>query len=287
LVDDEITGVISDVNALMTRTNGLPGRLTNLQNTGNAIEGAVGEVQTTVDNVQGKVEDVQSKVGDVQDKIADISETVRNQKDSLTDDLLDLISESLEELKTLAAEQREGLAEFRGTGDDCSSAECIQFKSDITELFTNMQGLSNTLLDQGVELEVDVDFGAVNQVLDLLPASGLYPIYLATTREVNLFDSGLAELIAQMDADMRAVSGEEDEAGGLPSPLSCEAMLARPAFFSKATDSLFAGGGAVRLLGKIVGATATTGVVEKDIQTHGYAGLSIESNYRQMIGNIL
>jgi len=201
--------------------------------------------------------------------------------------MLDAIDDALEVLQQNITEDRDGLAAFRGSSGDCTSVECMQFRGDLATLLTNMENLSNTLveLDPGIGVSAQIDLTRLRNIFQSLPSAGLYPLYRATSRDTDLFGSGIIPLLGDMEAKVLVV--KDGIQSNIPRPGQCSYIMGDPDQFATAASAVRGGGKVLILMGKVFDAWGSTYVSGKPVQVHGYVGIAVENNFRKSLGLFL
>jgi len=129
----------------------------------NQIFNKLDNVQTVVGSVNSKVGDVQTKVGDVQEKVVTVHSGVVDGLNAVTGDMRDRLTESLNGAQRTLDEIIAGRDAFLDPGCGAGTP-CGNFRADMLAFLTNLQALSNGLVDiaiGGAPFDFESSYGRI------------------------------------------------------------------------------------------------------------------------------
>jgi hypothetical protein len=163
-----------------------------------------------IKNILKDTKDAAKNTADISDQVdglGDVVGIVQENLASLSGDMRDLLEEVPDTIKRIRAEQTEGIDAFLG-GNDCGAGSpCDQFKHNIANFITELQSMVNELsgLDPSSPLRLQIDLGRFSSPLLVAPGRLLFPLYLAVTSNIDLFDHDLSSYFAEVRKNLAVV----------------------------------------------------------------------------------
>lgn len=294
-LDDRIDGVDTRINGIDTRVDG--------------VESSVDDIDTNIGTLLDRTDNLPTKLSNLQDEVDDVPEVVQNMREGrgkVTQEMLDAIDDEVEVLQIEITEERAGLDAFKTptTAGQLCSNECVQFRKDMLDLLTNIESLSNTLIevDPSLGISAQMDLSRTRELIQTLPPAGLYPLYRATNQDADILGSGLVDLLGDLKDDIQAVAvGTRTGSGAGTSNLSvgaqsgsvidsltqCGEIMQDPFTYERRARKVHSAGLAIMGTGKLLDAWGGTRVIDKEVQVHGYVGFAVKNNYRKQAGIFL
>ena len=268
--------------------------LEDIQTSVNNVGTQTGSVLTNTNTIKSQATSILSGVGSLEDAVdgvQDIVQIVHDNYNLLSPQFFTLINQGLDQAQVMAQEELAGLDDFLGGDGMCSSSSpCYVFRENLQNLLTQMEDVTNAVLDANptdLPFPLHISFNLARQELDELPGAALYPAYRILVVGMNLFNSGFPAQVAALPAyihqwaDQLAADRLLDQTypadytvAGLA---SCENNIANRQEAVAASYALSGSGLIFKIIGKALDIKGETHLKAK-AGVHGYPGIIFENN---------
>ncbi|MBM3942993.1 MAG: hypothetical protein FJ316_08735 [SAR202 cluster bacterium] len=283
---DKVNSIQSTVNSMNTRVTGINTSVNGANGLMTRTDGLKDRTIDTLENSEGILTNVEG--------VPDLIQFVADQQGKLSPEILQMIEDAVVQLQQVAEDELEGAGEFRGNSGDCSSSDCIRFRAGLSDLLTNTESLYNALSESDPDLAASlaIDPSLLRDFVEILPAAALYPMFRAT-KDSDILNSDFAQLLADLEADVRAERAFIQKRVGLASltavsqtSTECLDNLSDPDYAVR-TKRLKKGGMIVKQGGKLLIAIGKSKTVEKSAGLDGWVSLNVRVDVPTGIGTIM
>jgi len=267
------------------------------------ILGATTAARDRATQARDRATEARDRATAARDSANEIRDHVREGVAALTDEVQTLISEAVEDLQQIAADELEGRDAFLTDGG-CSMAVCEPFRENLVSLLRNIEALVNTVLSILEMEDLQFDFEREITVINLLPGRALFPLFRVLAVESNLLGSdtrgsgflgqlsdAVAKLMVLKEALEDKICGEDPK--GEPKTLlesevrKCRCVMDNAANVEVAAKRVKLTGLALKLVGKGLSAKGETTAGGINPGIHGYINLTIKDNKKKAWGERL
>ncbi len=213
--------------------------------------------------------EARDRAKEARDSADETRDRVREGVATLTDQIRDMISEAVEDVQRLVAEEIDGRDEFLGQSG-CSTELCEPFRQDMVTLLDNIQSITNCLFVITELDQVNIDLTREIGIVQDLPGRALFPLYRVLSKESNMFESGLLPKLNTLALDLIELKEFVVDTACTPvwDDTNRATLVVRSATLSAST---------LQLIGKTmvsIGETEFFG----DAGIHGYAHINVKLN---------
>jgi hypothetical protein len=222
----------------------------------------------------------------------DVRATIQEAVQTLTGQIRDVITDSLEEANRIVNEELDGYSAFVNGG-------CPSFRQDLVTMLQQFEGLLNALAAIADPQAPSISFEDEVGIVNFIPCQVLFPLYRAMAA-VDSLDSQLLNRMSDTTASLwllqPIVAGQYSDVGGALSGSSLDYELAQtvnqliinnPTAVNNATLTVNGLGITVKTIGKRLQSKGNTGLAAIKLQIHGYAGVALQSDQKMKWGTIL
>jgi hypothetical protein len=222
----------------------------------------------------------------------DVRATIQDAVQTLTGQIRDVITDSLDEATRIVNDELDGYSAFVNGG-------CPSFRQDLVTMLQRFEDLLNALAAIADPQAPSISFVDEMGIVNAIPCQVLFPLHRAMTA-VDSLDGQLLDRMNDTTAALwllrPIVAGQYVDVAANASGSSIDYELAQmvnqlilnnPTAVNNAALTVNGLGITVKTIGKRLQSKGNTGLAAIKLQIHGYAGVALQSDQKMKWGTIL